>query len=233
MSRTVLITGTRKGIGRGLAEHFLARGDRVVGCSREDSDLSHEAYRHVSCDLTEEAEVVALVRSVRDREGRLDAVINNAGTAMMNHLLLTPGSAVESILRLNVWAPFCVIREAAKLMQRRKTGRIVNLSSIAAPLALEGEAAYAASKAALENLTRTAARELAPLGITVNAVGPGPVETDLIRPLPKAKKDALLARQTIPRLGTIGEVAHAVAFFLEEDSSFLTGQTLYLGGTYA
>jgi 3-oxoacyl-[acyl-carrier protein] reductase len=122
------------------------------------------------------------------------------------------------------------MREAAKVMMKARYGRIVNFATVATPLDLEGESAYAASKAAVESLTRVAARELAPFNVTVNAVGPTPVMTDLIRAVPQAKMDALIGRQAIHRLGEPRDIANVVDFFVSRESDFVTGQTVYLGG---
>jgi 3-oxoacyl-[acyl-carrier protein] reductase len=162
--------------------------------------------------------------------GRLDALLNNAGIAAMNHVLLTPLSAVRSIFETNVVGTFLLCREAARLMQRRRYGRIVNFATVATPLKLEGEAVYAASKAAVISLTQILARELADFGITVNAVGPTPIATDLIRSVPKAKIDAVIARQAIRRAGEYRDVLNVVDFFLQPDSDFVTGQVIFLGG---
>lgn len=229
---TLLITGSRKGLGRALAEHFLAQGWKVAGCSRKPSDLTHPAYRHFELDVSDEAAVAAMVRGVVAEFGCLDALVNNAGIASMNPIALTPASTVRGILDTNVTGTFVVLREGAKAMMRVKTGRIVNLSTVAVPLSLEGECAYAASKAAVESITRVAAREFGPYGITVNAVGPTPVDTDLIRLVPKGKIAALVSRQAIPRMGTPADVINAVEFFLRPESGFITGQVVYLGGVF-
>jgi len=167
--QVVLITGARKGIGRFLAERFVRNGALVEGCSREPPDWSLEGYTHHLADVTDEAQVKAMITAIGRRHGRLDIVINNAGVAAMNHSLLTPLASVDRIFNTNVRGVFLVCREAARLMQRRRFGRIVNLSTVAVPLRLEGEALYAASKSAVEMLTRILAREFGPLGITVNA----------------------------------------------------------------
>lgn len=225
-----VVTGASRGIGRHLVERFLEAGHRVVGCSRGQSDLDHAEYTHFTLDVRDEAAVQALFSFVRKECGRLDHLINNAGVASMNHSLLTPIETVESILATNTTATFLFSREAGKLMKGRGYGRIVNFTTVAVPLKLAGEAAYVASKAAVQGLTEVMAREFAPFGVTVNAIGPTPVETDLIRGVPSDKIERLLKRQAIPRMGTVDDVANVVDFFLRPESDFVTGQVLFLGG---
>lgn len=226
----IAITGTRKGIGRYLSEVFLERGWKVVGCSRGASDLEHPHYTHFELDVADERAVASMLRRVARDHGRLDALLNNAGIASMNHAMLTPGSTMTRVFETNVFGTFLFCREAAKLMGRRKYGRIVNFATVATPLKLEGEAVYAASKAAVVSLTEVLAREFAPFGITVNAVGPTPVPTDLVGSVSQDKMTALIARQAIPRYGTMEDVLNVCDFFLRPESEFVTGQTLYLGG---
>jgi 3-oxoacyl-[acyl-carrier protein] reductase len=230
--KTIVITGTRKGIGRAMAEHYLEAGWRVIGCSRGAGSVENTNYEHFSLDVSDEAAVVSMARQIRSEHGSVDALLNNAGIASMNHALLTPASTVNRILQTNVVGTFLFCREMAKLMRRSQSARIVNFTTVAHPLNLEGEAIYAASKAAVESLTRILARELAELKITVNAVGPTPIDTDLIRGVPQEKMHALLARQALPRLGTVGDVINAVDFFLRPESDFITGQVIYLGGIF-
>ena len=228
--KTIVITGTRKGIGKSLAEHYLAEGWQVAGCSRGESSIAHANYRHFALDVSDEAAVVKMARALKKEFGGVDALLNNAGIASMNHALLTPVETVNRILSTNVVGTFLFCREMAKLMRGSKSGRIVNFTTVAHPLNLEGEAIYAASKAAVESLTRILAREFAELGITINAVGPTPIKTDLIRGVPEEKMNALIQRQAIRRLGEVRDVINAIDFYLRPESDFITGQVLYLGG---
>ena len=227
-----VVTGARTGIGRDIAEHLVGQGHLVVGCARSEADFTLDGYAHIVADVGQESDVKALMSTVRRTHGRLDNVVSCAGAASMNHVLLTPGSTFDRLMNVNATGTFLVAREAAKLMQPRRRGRIVNVSTIAVPLALAGEAAYVASKAAVEALTRVMARELGPLGITVNAVGPGPIKTALIAGVPDDKLDELLGRLAIPRLSSFDDVTNVVDFFLSERSDLVTGQVVYLGGVW-
>ena len=226
----VLITGSRKGIGRHLVEHFVSRGAFVEGCSRQPSDWEHENYRHHLTDVTDEAQVKSLLAAIQKLHGRLDVAINNAGVASMNHILITPAATVDRIMNTNFRGTFLVSRESAKLMKQRRYGRIVNLSSIAAPMHLAGEAIYAASKSAIVTFTQILARELAEFGITCNVVGPTPIETDLIQSVPREKIQRIVDSLAIRRLGRYEDVANVIDFFVDHASEYVTGQVIYLGG---
>jgi 3-oxoacyl-[acyl-carrier protein] reductase len=226
----VLITGSRKGIGRALTEHYLERGFHVIGCSRGESDLEDAHYNHFCADVSDEKAMKSVFFDVRKQCGRLDVLINNAGIASMNHSLLTPAKTVETTLQTNVLGSFVCCREAAKIMRKRGAGRMVNLGTVATPLKLEGEAAYAASKAAVISLTQILAREFAEFGITVNAVGPGPIKTDLVRGVPDESLQRLIERQAIQRFGEMRDVCNVIDFFIQPESDFITGQVIYLGG---
>ena len=226
----VLITGTRKGIGRFLAEHFVRKGSVVEGCSRKPPDWELENYTHHIVDVANEAQVKEMLSSIRRRHARLDIVINNAGIASMNHTLLTPTATVDRIMATNFRGTFLVCRESAKLMKKRRYGRIVNMSTVAVPMRLEGEAIYAASKNAIVTFTQILARELAEFGITCNIVGPAPIETDLIRAVPPEKINRIVDSLTIKRLGRFEDVANVIDFFVKPESDYITGQVIYLGG---
>ncbi len=226
----MLITGTRKGIGKFLAQTYAARGYRVVGCSRSPVDWEAPGYEHFIADVSDESQVLAMFRSIRKTYQRLDVTLNNAGIASMNHVLLTPASSAQKVLNTNFIGTFMVSRESAKLMMKHQSGRIVNFSTVAVPLDLEGEAVYAASKSAVERFTRILAREIGALGITVNTVGPAPIETDLIRAVPAEKIARLVDELAVKRLGTFEDVLNVIDFFIHPESSYITGQTIYLGG---
>jgi 3-oxoacyl-[acyl-carrier protein] reductase len=228
--RVALITGTRKGIGKYLAEHLIKSGYLVEGCSREDADWSLEGYTHRLCDVANEGDVTRMLRDIQKTRRRLDVVINNAGIASMNHTLLTPVITLDRIISTNFRGTFLVCREAAKLMQQKRYGRIVNLGTVALPMKLEGEAIYAASKGAVVAFTQILAAELGGFGITCNVVGPTPIETDLIRNVPKQKIDAIIQRMSVKRLGRMEDVSNAVDFFINPQSDYITGQVIYLGG---
>ena len=229
-NKVVLVSGTSKGIGRGLVEHYAAQGCQVIGCSRSPFQGESRNYRHYCLDVADESAVKGMFAQIRKNERRLDVLINNAGIASMNHSLLTPMTTVNKIIETNFIGTFLLCREAARLMQSHRYGRIVNFATVAVPLKLEGEAVYAASKAAVISLTQILAREFAEFGITVNAVGPTPIKTDLIRGVPPEKLDILISRQAIKRYGEIRDVIHVIDFFIDRASDFVTGQVIFLGG---
>jgi 3-oxoacyl-[acyl-carrier protein] reductase len=229
-NKVVLITGTRKGIGRVLVEHYAGRGCQVVGCSRSPFEGELSNYRHYCLDVGDEPTVKRMFSEIRKREGRLDVLINNAGVASMNHSLLTPMATVNKIIQTNFIGTFLLCREAARLMQAHRYGRIVNFATVAVPLKLQGEAIYAASKAAVISLTQILAHEFAEFGITVNAVGPTPIKTDLLRGVPPEKLEALISRQAIQRYGEMRDVIQVIDFFIHPASDFVTGQVIFLGG---
>jgi 3-oxoacyl-[acyl-carrier protein] reductase len=228
--QVMVITGTRKGIGRFLAEYYAQHGYDVVGCSRASSDLQLTGYQHHCLDVADEPAVKSMFLEISKKYGRVDVLINNAGIASMNHSLLTPMSTAQKLVNTNFLGTFLFCRESAKIMQRQRFGRIVNFTTIATAFNLEGEAIYAATKAAVESLTRVLARELAQWQITVNAIGPTPIKTDLTRSIPQAKLDELIARQAIPRFGELRDILNVVDFFIRPESDFVTAQIIYLGG---
>ena len=202
----------------------------VVGCARSQNNIKDKNYRHFVLDVSDERAVVDMIREVKTEFNKIDILINNAGIASMNHFLTTSFESVKKVFSTNFLGTFLFSREVGKIMMRQKFGRIVNYTTVASALRLEGEAIYAASKSAIENLTQTLSKELAPFNITVNAIGPTPVKTDLIKAVPQDKIDALLEKQAIKRLGNFEDIKNVIDFYIDEKSEFITGQILYLGG---
>ena len=228
--QVVIVTGSRKGIGRHLAEHYVKRGFIVEGCSRGDAGWEAENYTHHNVDVADEKSVKTMVSAVAKKHGRIDVVLNNAAVASMNHVLLTPAAASNRMLEVNVTGTMLFCRDAAKVMMRRRYGRIVNFTTIVAPIALAGEAIYAASKAAVVTFTRILAFELGQWGITCNSFGATPIMTDMIKGVPSDKVNAVVNNLAIKRLGTFEDCSNVCDFFISEKSDNITGQVLYLGG---
>jgi 3-oxoacyl-[acyl-carrier protein] reductase len=228
--RLMLITGDRKGIGRYLVEYYLKKNYRIIGCSRKQVDFEHENFFHYSLDITDESKVRSMFSEIRRTYGRLDILINNAGIASMNHVLLTPMETAQKILNTNIAGTFLFCREAIKLMKKNKMGRIVNFATVASPLKLQGEAIYASSKAAVINFSQVLAKEIGGFGITVNVVGPTPIKTDLIRKISDEKLNAVISNQAVQRFGEFQDISNVIDFFIQPESDFITGQVIYLGG---
>ncbi|MGD1006311.1 MAG: SDR family oxidoreductase [Ignavibacteriaceae bacterium] len=230
MKNIILITGTSKGIGKELAQYYLSKDYYVIGCSRGKLELENKNYTHYSLDVSNENDVKQLFKEIRNKFGKVDILINNAGIAAMNHSLLTPLKTINLLLNTNFIGTFLFCREAAKLMKSKKFGRIINFTTVAVPLKLEGEAVYAASKSAINTLTQILAFEFAEFGITVNAIGPTPIKTDLIKNVPEEKIKKILNRQAIKRFGEFIDIINLIDFFIKPESNFITGQIIYLGG---
>lgn len=230
MQQTIIITGSRKGIGRFLVEYYINLGFNVVGCSRSMTEFVHQSYLHITCDVTDEDSAKLVVKEAVKRFKKIDILINNAGIASLNHSILTPGSTVRKVFETNFFGTFYFSREVSKHMMRAKGGKIINFSTVAVPLDLEGEMIYASSKAAVEKMTKIMSKELASSNIQINAIGPTPIATDLIKTIPNSKIDDLILRQSIKRLGTFEDIANVINFFIKPESSMITGQIIYLGG---
>ena len=228
--RVMLITGTRKGIGRHLAETYARRGFLVEGCSRGEAAFEAANYTHALVDVADEKQVKSWISGIARRHGRIDVVLNNAAVASMNHVLLTPAASANRMLQVNITGTMLVCRDAAKVMMRRRHGRIVNFTTIVAPIALAGEAIYAASKSAVVTFTRILAFELGQWGITCNSFGATPIMTDMIKGVPKDKIDKVVDGLAIKRLGTLEDCVNVCDFYVSPASDNITGQVIYLGG---
>lgn len=233
MKKVMLITGTSKGIGKYLAEYYIEHGYIVIGCSRSNPPgvlLSAKDYLHFQADVTQEEDIKKIIIDIDKKYNHLDILINNVGAASMNHFLLTPKATIDKLFKINYISAFMVSQEAAKLMMRNKWGRIINFSTVAVPLLIEGEAVYASIKSAIETLTMIIAKELKPFGITCNAIGPAPIETDLIKNVPKDKIRQILIKLPSKRLGQFEDVSNMIDPLISESGDSITGQIMYMGG---
>jgi len=227
----MLITGTRSGIGRFLAHYYVKSGYQVIGCSRNTVDFELPSYQHFFLDVANEKDVRAMFTQIRKVHGRLDILINNAGIISRSYVMMAHLDTLQEVFGTNVFGSFLMSRESSKLMQRNAFGRIVNISSIAVPLASPGTSVYGASKSAMEQFSRVLAREVAPLGITVNTLGLSFVEgSGMIEAVEDVTITETLERTTLKSNVQLEDVAHAIDFFISDNSSKVTNQVLHLGG---
>jgi 3-oxoacyl-[acyl-carrier protein] reductase len=224
---TALITGTSQGLGRALAERLLADGWTVHGFARGAQTLAHANFTAHTVDITDELSVRAAVATIAEG-GRIDLLINNAAAASLNAFLLTPSSVAENLMRVNYLGTFHCLQAVGKVMVRQRGGLVVNLTTVAVPLSLAGEAAYVASKAAVEALTKVTAKEFATQGVRVVAFGLGPVDTRLTRAVPKAMLAKINDAIGRPEGTTM---AQAVDFFMSRLSAadLKSGSVEYFG----
>jgi len=238
-----LVTGGSRGIGRAVCLELARRGAAVAVNYAGNSRAAEETVRlcrelgaeaeAFQADVAEPAACEELVAAVKDRFGRLDILVNNAGITRDGLLMIAKEEDVLKVLDTNLKGAYFCTKAAAKIMLRQKYGRIVCLSSVVGLRGNPGQTAYAASKAGVIGLVKAAAKELAGRDITVNAVAPGFIETDMTAVLPEKAREAMLASIPKGRPGAPEDVARAAAFFAERASAYITGQVLCVDGGMA
>lgn len=231
-NQVVLVTGTSKGLGRQICEHFLDQGAHVVGISRSKIAIPHERYEHFAGDVADEKFVQESLRFIRDKYESVYVLVNNAGILSSQLAVLTSQLSAETVIRTNFLGAVVVSRECAKLMIKKKFGRIINVSSMAVPLCSIGSSVYSASKSALTQFTKVLAKELAEHGITCNVLGVSAIETGIWKTLPPKKIEESLNALALKRPATISDITNVIDFFASEASSNITGQVIYLGGAW-
>jgi len=242
--RVCLVTGASRGIGRAIAIEMAKEGGRIVGNATSSSSLAGLEkelremgvdYLLVPADLSTTDGCLGLIRAVAESMGRIDVLVNNAGINIVKNIDETSLDDWEKVINVNLRAPFLCSKYASELMKKQRYGRIINLASIASFVSLPGRSAYNSSKAGILGLTRTLAVELAPYGITVNAIAPGLVETEMLKQRiaeGSIKIDAALKRIPLGRLGRPEEIARAAVFLASDDASYITGQVLVVDGGF-
>lgn len=238
--KVAVVTGGFRGLGRAMAVSLGKAGAHVIAADVLPEDVGQETLRLVTetgakCDLlrldvTNADSVEDAMRDLHKRLGRVDIVINNAGIARDNLLLRVSEDDIQKTFAVNVVGAINCARSAIKIMMRARTGRIINLASVVAEMGNPGQTVYSASKAALIGLTKTLAREYASRGITVNAVAPGFIDTDMTKNLPADAKKFMLEQIPLGRMGQPEDVAAAVLFLCSDEASYVTGQVLRVNG---
>ena len=236
--KVAVVTGGGSGIGRAIAERFAKEGAHVVIAGRKEQPLQETAaadgkISYVVGDITKTETIEEIVRTVQDKFGRLDILVNNAGITRDGLMLTMKEADWDAVLDTNLKGAFHCMKAAYRPMMKQKYGRIVNLSSIVGLRGNAGQANYAASKAGLIGLTKSLAKELAARNVTVNAVAPGFIDTDMTAALPEKAREAMLSTIPMGRLGQAEDVARAVAFFAGEGAGYVTGQVLCVDGGMA
>ena len=234
--KTAVVTGSARGIGRVIAQSFATAGANVVisdidqaACEKTASEIGGAA---IACraDVTSAKDIDQLFKTITDKFKRIDIVVNNAGITRDGLLIRMDEKDWDTVLDINLKGAFLVTKSAARIMMKQRYGRIVNISSVVGLTGNAGQANYSASKAGLIALTKTSAKELGSRGVTVNAVAPGYIETEMTAALPEAAREFFLSKVVLGRPGTPEDVARAVLFLASDEAAYVTGQVLAIDG---
>jgi 3-oxoacyl-[acyl-carrier protein] reductase len=235
--RSVIVTGASRGLGLGIARRLAASGLRVIAIARSESpelraaaveleSAGRGALHFHAFDLGELQGLAALVSGLHKEFGPLYGLVNNAGIGTSGVLAIMPDAQIERLVRINLLSPMTLSKYVVRRMLSERAGRIVNISSIVAATGYQGLSAYSATKAGLIGFTRSLAREVGPLGITVNAVAPGFADTEMTHDLGEGGRDKIMRRSALQRLVTTEDVAGAVEFLMGDAARNITGTTL-------
>jgi 3-oxoacyl-[acyl-carrier protein] reductase len=226
----IIISGTSRGIGRALAEHYLSRGYIVHGCSRSGGTINHASYFHEILNIAEENSVIAWIRKIKRTGLKIESLICNAGTSSAVSLfLITQFKQFSDQIQTNFAGTFLLCREVGKVMMQQKYGRILTISSVLAGMHETGTSVYSASKKAIEELTKILAKEVVGFNVTCNCIAPGMVITPLTTELGENAINNVISKQTINRAITTSEICNIADFFLRAECSAITGQVMYIG----
>lgn len=242
--KTAIVTGGSRGIGRAVCLELAQGGANVVLCYAGNEAAARETARAVEeaggragialrCDVSDAAQVDALVKTAVERFGRVDILVNNAGITRDNLLMRMSEADFDAVIAANLKGAFLCMKAVSRLMLKQRYGRIVNLSSVVGLRGNAGQVNYAASKAGITGMTKSLAKELASRGVTVNAVAPGFIETDMTAALTDAARTAAQSAIPMGRLGAPEDVARAIAFLASEEAAYITGQVLAVDGGMA
>jgi 3-oxoacyl-[acyl-carrier protein] reductase len=233
--RTAIVTGSTRGIGRGIAQTLANAGARVAVVGRDQGKAAEAAgalknAQGFGCDVSDSAAVAKLVEDVEKAFGSVDILVNNAGITRDNLLMRLKDDDWDAVLAANLRAAFVAIRAASRGMMKRRWGRVINIASVVGIIGNKGQANYAASKAGLIGLTKSVAKELASRNILANVVAPGFIETDMTAAMSAEARETLSKQIPLERLGTPADIAGVVAFLASEHASYITGQVFVVDG---
>jgi 3-oxoacyl-[acyl-carrier protein] reductase len=239
MTETVVVTGGSRGLGLGVTQQLARSGFKVIAIARSEGDALAAVRKTLpdlhfqAWDLGDIARLPDLARTLRDSHGAIYGLVNNAGIGTTGVLATLPEAKIEELIRLNVTSPMVLTKYIVRSMMTHRAGRIVNMSSIVATTGFSGLSVYGATKAALLGFTRSLAREVGELGITVNAVAPGFIATVLTHSLDEAQREQIARRSALKKLAGVEDVANAVDYLMSARAANITGTVLTVdaGGT--
>ena len=234
--KVVLVSGASRGIGRAIAEAFVAKGAKVVGTATSQSGAEAiSAYLgDAGCGLvlnvTSPESIESLFAAIKEKFGEVDILINNAGITRDNLLMHMKDDEWQDIIDTNLTSLYRLSKPVLRAMMKKRYGRIINIGSVVGTMGNAGQTNYAAAKAGLIGFTKSLAREVASRGITVNAVAPGFIETDMTQALTEEQRGGILSQVPANRLGDPKEIAAAVLFLASDEAAYVTGETLHVNG---
>ncbi|ALE02329.1 3-oxoacyl-ACP reductase FabG [Candidatus Pseudothioglobus singularis] len=237
--KLVLVTGASRGIGKAIALTLGEAGATVIGTATTENGADNVSKvfaenkisgRGIKLDVTDNEQISSLLKIVNDDFGSIDILVNNAGITRDNILLRMKDDEWEDIIDTNLSSVFKMSKSVLRGMIKNRSGRIISITSVVGAMGNAGQSNYAAAKAGMIGFTKSLAREVGVRGITVNAIAPGFIETDMTDSLPDEQKDALASQIPMGRLGTPDEIAQVVLFLAGDSGSYITGQTLHVNG---